>query len=200
MRKSNLPEQFNKIIAQINEKNPYYLLIGVLVLMFVLDYLLVVQFQLGVLNKLNPKVTAKAQELTEAKKNIEQMGVYVQQVKALKEKRNQVSYRIKTKEEIPLILEHISRTANKHGVKVEQMMPSTSSQKEVMKNNEGKYYSVPISVEAVSGYHQLGRFLNDLEFGEEYLAFPRLSVFQNSANPGQHNVDLTIMAVIFEKT
>ena len=195
----NIQEEISKLIAKINAKNPYYMLGGILLVIFLLDYFLIVQFQFSNLRSINPKISAKSQEFREAKKNIEQLGQYNQQVKDLKEKRNQVSYRVKSKDEIPLILEHISRIANKNNVKVEQMMPITSSQKEVLKNNEGKYFSVPISVEAVSSYHDLGRFLYDLEFGEEFLSISNFTISANPADTAHHFVYFTIMAIILEK-
>ncbi|MDZ4242529.1 MAG: hypothetical protein U1D99_06870, partial [Candidatus Omnitrophota bacterium] len=60
---TNYPEEITKIIAKLNEKNPYYVPIGGLLLILVLDYFLIMQFQLANIRTLNPKVATLSQDL-----------------------------------------------------------------------------------------------------------------------------------------
>ena len=195
---ANVSDQIFKVIQKINEKNPYYTLIAGLVIFLVLDYFLLMQFQLSNLRSLNPKLVSLSQELKLAQTNIRDMGKFRDEIKELMVKSQDINSEIKSKEEIPLILENISRLASKYGVAIDQIVPNPTNEEVIMKNNDGQYLTVPVKVEASGGYHNFGRFLNQLENEEQFFTISDFSIVGNSQDPVHHSISLTIKALIFE--
>ena len=200
MQKIDIKEQIVKVIAKINEKNPYYTVGLFLLVLFLADYFLVMQFQLRTLQSLSPKIMTTAKDLETAKSDITKIAQYQNQAKQLKEKLKKISNKIKSREEVPLILGNISKVAESNGVRIEQIMPNTARTEPILKNSDGQYFSVPISIEAKAAYHNLGRFINQLEIEEGFLSVPDFVISASTDDPTREDIKLTINAIIFEKT
>ena len=151
------------------------------------------------LNTINAKLGVLKQDLQQAKDNIAQMSFYQSQLVHLKEALQKSEYKILMKEEVPLILEGISHLASQNGIKIDQIVPDKSSQELLLTNKDGKYYSFPISVQARAGYHDIGRFIDQLEKDKIFKTISRLTIVGNPADPIHHSLNLTIKAVILEK-
>ena len=193
-----LSEKFSKGISDIQEKNPYLIVCGIVFVVLVMDYFAVLQFQLGALTSLNPKTNTLFQEIKETRDNAARMPQYQREVKSLTEKIEKISRKVKPKGEMPLIIENISRIANKSGVKIDQIMPDQSAEKQVLKNKQGTYYAMPILIEARSGYHPFGRFLNQLESEGVFMDIPEFSIMGNASEPMQHKIKLTLKIIFLE--
>ncbi len=193
-----LVEKFSKSISAIQEKNPYLIVCGIVFGVLVIDYFAVLQFQLAALTSLTPKINALSQETKETTDNAARMPQYEREVKSLSEKIEKISQKVKPKGEMPLIIENISRIANKSGVKIDQIMPDQSAEKQVLKNKQGVYYSIPILVEARSGYHQFGHFFNQLEVEGIFMDIPEFSIMGNASEPMQHKIKLTLKVIFLE--
>lgn len=199
MDKKNMG-QLSQVIAKINEKNPYYLIIGLLFVILILDYMLVMQFQLRTLSSLNPKIKTLAEEVTTTRNNIRRLSQYKEEIARLGGELERINQRIRRREEIPHILENISVLANKNGVKIEQIMPDTQLDEPILKNNEGQYFPVPIIIEAKSGYHNFGRFLNQMEEEGVLMNVSEFTIAANAQDMRWHSIKLTINTIVFDKT
>ncbi len=195
----NVKEEFGKVIAKINEKNPYYLIAGFLVLLLIVDYLVVMQFQLRTLSTLSPKIKGLSDELSVTENNIQRLPQYKKEIERLSSSLERINKKVRTKEEIPMILENISVIANRNGVKIEQIMPDTTTTDPILQNDSGAYYSIPIVVEAKSGYHELGRFLSDLEREGALLSIPDFTIGHNKSEPRANIVKMTLNVIVLEK-
>jgi Tfp pilus assembly protein PilO len=194
-----LIEQINQGVMKINEKNPYYLLIGLLVAILIIDYIAVMQFQLRTLSSLNPKIKSLSEEVTSTKNHIQRLAQYQTEIKRLNEKLNRFTLLVRGREEIPRALENVSIVANKNGVMIQQIMPDTNLGEPALKTKEGRYYVIPISLEAKSGYHNFGRFLNQLEAEGVFLNIADFSIASNPKDIRPHNIKLTIDTIILEQ-
>ena len=178
------------------------MIIGALLLLLLLDYFCVLQFQIKILvgtpNSLVPKITTLAEELKTSKENIRKLPQYKKEVEVLSGKVEKINRKIKTREEVPAILESISRLASKNGVNVERLSPNTSMEEPVLKNENGQYFSVPIFMDANGGYHDFGRFLNQLETEEIFLSVTDFSIASRQADKSHHAIKMTLDAIIFE--
>ena len=200
MDKINISDQVVKVIQKINEKNPYYTAMAGLIIVLLLDYFLLFQFQLSNLRSLNPKLSSLSQDLKLARINIKQMSNFQNEIKQLAVKSQEINSKIKSKEEIPLILESINRLASKNGVVIDQIVPNTASEEMVLKNNDGQYLAIPVKVEAYSGYHNFGRFLNQLENEEKFVVISDFGINGNAQDAVHHSISLTFRVLIFEGT
>lgn len=193
-----LSEQFSRGLSQIQEKHPLLPICGVILAIFLVDYVAVLQFQLKAFMSLNPKISTLSQDLKGIKDNIARMPQYEKEVKTLTEKIEKISKKVKPKGEMPLIIEDLSRVANKNGVKIDQIMPDPSAEKLLLKNKDGSYYSTPVLIEARSGYHNFGRFLNQLEIEGLFMDTPELAIMSDPAGPTEHKMKLTLNVIFFE--
>jgi Tfp pilus assembly protein PilO len=200
----NPQEELKGFLTKMNEKNPYSAVLGVVAVLLLIDFLAVMRFQIKMLiggpDSLGAKISSLSQEIKTAKTEIARMPQYQAELKQLSEKLKKINRNVKTKEEIPVIMENLSRVANANGVRIEQIMPNTAVTEPVLKNNDGQYFSIPIMIEAKSAYHDFGRFLNQLEREEGLLSMPSFAIAANPVDPLTHQVKLTINAIIFEPT
>ena len=195
----NLTEQFFRVVNQINQKNPFYTLIGLMVIIFLVAYFGAIQFQLATLRSMNPKIGTLAEEIKTAKNNIQRLPQFQMEITKLSEKLNKLKDKIKNKDQVPEILENISRVAGSNNVRIDQLIPNTSVGDPILKNNDGKYYAVPIVVEGLGSYHEVGRFINELETEQMFLQISNFSIGADDTDPMRHRIKLTINAIVFEK-
>ncbi|MEW5895482.1 MAG: type 4a pilus biogenesis protein PilO [Candidatus Omnitrophota bacterium] len=198
MKKINLKEEAVKIINKVNEKNPYYLIISILVLALVLDYFLIMQFQLKAMRQLNPRIIELKGSFKQFEMNKARVDSYQKNIIDLDVQLGELEKRIKTTEEIPVVLEEISRIGNQYKFFIEQILPETSLEESTFKNNEGSYYLLPVRLEARSSYHSFGRFLNELESKGSLMKVEKITMTSNDENPRQHAIKLNIQTVIFD--
>lgn len=197
--KIQIPDQLTSLISGTNEKNRYAVLGAALLLIFLADYFLLMKSQLALLSLLTPQIGILQQDIQQAQENISKTSVYQAENKKLQEDYGKSNFRIISKEEIPLLLEGISKLANQNRIKIDQMMPVKGSREELLSNNDGKFYAVPILVEARGGYHQIGRFVDQLEKDNIFKSISVLSIAGNAADPANHTLKLTIKTVTLEK-
>lgn len=195
----NSPGQGHKNLLEIAKKYPYYTIAGFLVIVLLVDYFCIMRFQLGALTALSSKITVKSRELQTAKKRMRKTQRYRDDLKKLKEKMEDINRKIKSREEIPRVLENISRIANRNSVHIERIMPDTSVTEPILENNEGQYFSIPVVVEAGSSYHDLGRFLSQLEAEGLFWDISEFTVIVNMSDSVNHIVKLTFNTVVFDK-
>jgi len=200
INKIHIKDEALKIIAKINEKNPYYLIIGVLVMLLLADYFFIMRFQLGTLRALGPKKSELADHFKQFETNRSRVEKYKKDIVLLDEKLVGLEGRLRTVEQIPAVLEELSRAANRNKIFVQQILPDTNLAKPVLKNDEGQYYRMSVVVEGKSGYHHFAKFLNELEETGSLMRVNQLGITSAADNPRQHQVKLEVQAVIFEPT
>lgn len=175
-------------------ENNIYCVVGVfLLIMFLLDYFLIMKRQMDALNALNPKVTLLKEDIAETKNNIQKSDAYKAQIARLKEQLQKTGYKIPSREEV---LDGISRIANQNKVKIDQMIPGKGMQEVLQKDLEEQYYAFPISLEAHGGYHDIGRFVDQLEKDNIYKSIAALTVESNAKDPAQHTARLMIKTIL----
>ena len=184
---------------QITEKNRNYFLGGFLCFVFLFFYLLIIRPQIKIFIKLGPEITNLAKDLKKAKEDIENVDQHRNEVSVLKEKLKWQGNKILSKEEISTILENISRLASETKVQVTQIMPIRESQKLVLDNEDGRYYSLPILVNARGGYHNIGRFYNLLESDKIFMGINDFDIAASGDDPMKHSVKMTVNVFVREK-
>lgn len=193
-----MKEKISGIISKIDEKNRHYFLIGALVFIFLLDYFILMRPQLDTLTKISPEIKLLSQDLEKAREDIQKLGFYQGEVKRLEGQVAQTSQTIKSKEEVSIILEQISRMANQNNIRIDQIMPSIEEQKMLLKDKNRTYYALPILVQAKSGYHDFGRFLNQLEKNDLFLYVTSFSIISGE-DVRAHALKMNLQAIVFEE-
>jgi type IV pilus assembly protein PilO len=193
---------FDMITEKIKKLDPKYryVIFGVILLMvFLLNYLILLRPLIGSLNKMSVKTTELRQNLENVKNDIARIDLNRAQLEKIRSQINEVKIKIRTKQEVPLILEDISRAASQDGVKIDQLMPLKDQQEVLAKSENVKYYSLPVMIQVRSTYHDLGHFLERLEIDKTFYSVANLSITANPKDTTHHIVQLTIKSVISEK-
>ena len=196
----NFSEITNKVIAKISamDRQQRYLVFGgVLLFVFLLDYLILMRPQLGALGKLSPKIQTLAADLKTNKDNIQKIDYYRSESERLKEKVALLNARVRSKEEMSQVLEEISSLANDNRVKIDQIIPNMDDTQSILKNNHRNYSTLPIAIEAKSNFHNLGRFINKLETAEIFFTVGNLMITPGD-DTRQHSIKLTVNAIVYE--
>ncbi|MCA9393380.1 MAG: type 4a pilus biogenesis protein PilO [Candidatus Omnitrophica bacterium] len=174
--KSSMKETIGGTFEGMDAK-VFYLILGVgLLAVFLLDYFLLMAPQLKTLSKINPEIKILGEDIGKARNNIQRLAQYQSQVTKLTADIALENKKVELRDEVPLILEHISRVAGEYKVKINQIMPNVIDSEIVLENDERIYYDLPIDIEARAGYHDLGRFVNAIEQGSIFLKVGELTI------------------------
>lgn len=189
-------EQYPPFIQKFFQNNIYCVIGVFLLIVFLLDYFFIMKRQMDALNTSNPQVTLLKQDIAETKNNIEKINEYKAQIARLKDQLQKSGYKIPSKEEI---LDGISRIAYQNKIKIDQMIPGKGMKEVLQKDLEEQYYAFPISVEVHGGYHDIGRFIDQLEKDNVYKSISALTIESNAKDPGQHTARLMIKTILLDK-
>ncbi len=98
--------------------------------------------------------------------------------------------------ELPAVLEVISGLAAKANVKIQTIFPerTLSTSKLSTSSDPAVYKEVPIQVDALAGYHELGLFLNQIEVGDKPMQVLSLRITSNPKDPKRHQINLLLRA------
>jgi Tfp pilus assembly protein PilO len=186
-------------IKKLDPKYRYVIFGAALLVVFVLNYFILLHPLMGSLHQMSAKTSEIRQNLQGVKSDIARIDQNRAQLDKIRTQINEVKIKIRSKQEVPLILEDISRVANHTGVKIDQLMPMRDQQEVLAKSENTKYYALPIMIQARSAYHDLGRFLAQMEADKIFYSVANLSITANPKETTHHMVQLTIKSVISEK-
>ena len=193
-------DKIRRGVGKINEKSPYYLLGGILLVILIVFFFFPLQFQLASLQQLSPRIKTLTREVETTRNNILRTPQYQKELDRMRGRYEKLQMRIKKKHEIPLLLEKISRLASRNEVRiVEQDLPQMSLNQPILDKPEGQYFSIPIILELRCGYHEFGRFLNDLEREGVFLRLPQMTIEGDPSDPRVSRISLTLEVIIFEE-
>jgi len=192
-----LPDQLSGILSKLDGKNRYYVFFGGLFVFLILDYFILMSPQTATLIKIKTDRSTVLKNIKKAKLDIQNLNLYRSQIKQMKKDIDEVNLQVKSKDSVPLVLEYITRLANDNGVKVDQIMPDSQELKLLLENDEKRYFSLPILIEARSGYHDFGRFLNEIENGDVSLKIKNFMISSRKSTR-YHDVQLTFQVIVFE--
>jgi len=186
------------LLDKIEGKNSYYVFVAMLLIISLLDYFLLMSPQLGALRKISPEIKILAEDLDKAKSNMNKVDSYRTELERLTQNLDSANVKIKSRNEVPVVLERIASLASETGVKIDQIMPDTLAQELITENNQRKYFALPIYMEARSGYHDFGKFLNKMEQDDISLKIGSFTIVATSDNR-YHAVKLTFQATLYEE-
>ena len=98
--------------------------------------------------------------------------------------------------ELPAVLEVLSDLAAKANVKIQTIFPerALSASKASSDSDPAVYKEIPIQIDALAGYHELGLFLNQMEVGDKPMQVLSLRITSNSKDPKRHQINLLLRA------
>ncbi len=181
------------------EKNKNLIIVSALVVIFIFDVIILMKPQIAILSKLSSKSAALNRDLRDAKKAVASQKDTENKLALLKVKVKEWGSAVTPEEELPSVLEGISRIANQTSTKITQIKPIKEEKAPILKSASGTYYKIPILIEAQCGYHSLGKFLNELENGQVIMKIIALEIVANPADIMHHLVKLTVQTFVIGK-
>ncbi len=194
----DIREKISSLLEKVDGNNRYYVLVGFMALVFFLDYFAVMSPQLAAFKKINPEIKGVSDKIKRAKSDMKKLDTYQSDLEKLSKKFEEANLKIKSRDEVPSILEHIANIADESGVKIDQIMPDSLGQELLTENSQRKYYDLPIYMEARSSYHNLGRFLSKLSQNDISLRIGAFTII--ATDDMRYNlVKLTLRATVYEE-
>lgn len=192
-------ESIQRKLSQMNQKTRYYVLASVVAAIFLIDVLLIMVPQVMIISKLSANSKTHVDNLSQFKNNNARVAQYREQLKLLEDGIADATSIVRSEEEVPIVLEQISRIARDYSIKIDQVMPLKETKRELVQNNDGVYYALSLSVYAQGGYHDFGRFLNALENERAFFKVQKLIIEGASKNINRHDLNLLIDIIVLEQ-
>ena len=179
------------------EARQLYAVFAVVILLLVAaDYFLVFRFQAAFLENVGGRVEQLKRDIKDLTTNKQRLAQLKEQLERARQSRNDFEAMVHRKDDIPTVLKVISSTANDYGVKVDQLMPQPMEAAPVVKNKDGAYYGMSITVRVRGGYHQFGKFIARLEKERLFWQLGELSIVSDPADPQRHDIRMNMRILI----
>ena len=181
----------DKLTNFLNSRNPRekmmfigFLGAGVLALDFVLFVQPVAKMFVATMPEWSA-VTQDLHALQDDDKNRDQIEKsWMKAKEALTEKENMFI----APNEVPALLENLSKLAQDSGVKILTLKP------EAVMSDSGAYQRIPIKISGSAGAHEFGRFLAKLEGGKTFFRVTDVKIQNTASDIRRHSIDLSIEA------
>ncbi len=143
------------------------------------------------------KASRMSSDLRTAKSNIDKIGKFKKDIEAYRQKVDRYEKMLPAEQEIPGLLESLSAMAKSANIKIVGITPMFTGERDRQKSQI--YREIPILVSAKSGYHELGRFLGNLENSDRFMKVADIQIKSNRTTPKKHDVELLILTYILLK-
>lgn len=175
-------------------------MIGFIVfLILFLDFIILLRPQLSILGQMRRQISGLAGSIKTTRKDSASIEQFKKQLVVLQERIGAAGERIVSEEEIPLVLENISKIAKQTNLKITQIRPAKESEKMVATSPMGKIYELPVFVESRCGFHQLGRFVNALEGSKIFMDIAEMELAPIPEDTLRLNAKMVLKTYILEK-
>ncbi|MBF0521478.1 MAG: type 4a pilus biogenesis protein PilO [Candidatus Omnitrophica bacterium] len=191
----------NKYIEQFQDldiKKRYIIFFVVLLILLFLDIFVLMRPQIVYLGKINKNIKMQMRKNAESRSNISKKADIKKQEEDFKLKVQQAQLQVIPKDEVPFLLEIISKIAEKSALNVDQIVPHPEDLKLLLDDKTKKYYTLAISVKATGGYHNFGKFLNGLENHERYFDIAEFSL-KPALDSRILSLQLTLNIIVYEE-
>ncbi|MFH1045462.1 MAG: type 4a pilus biogenesis protein PilO [Candidatus Omnitrophota bacterium] len=186
-------QKIKEILSDKNTQN------AILIVFLVLSYMLVLFLPKAKAIVRNASQAAKVKvEIVKLEKDWAGSSAIEQRINQLNEKIDFYEKELPGEKEVPAVLRYLSESARKLNVKITEIKPA--DQNEIPgEESSAIYFSVPILLKAECGYHQLGRFISDLESADRFMKISDIKIMQNSTDPVSHYVRLTVVTYVLRQ-
>ena len=145
--------------------------------------------------EVSKNVAQKRQLLTDIDTGIKNFESLEQELSSLELAHFDLVSRFPPQKEFPLFLELISTLAKKNNIKIIAMEP----QKPAVDQTEA-YVVIPVFIDAYCGYHDFGRFVNDLEYAKKFIKIKDFRIVGVDSDPKLQQVIMTLHTFCLNKS
>lgn len=146
------------------------------------DYNFIIKRQFEYIRTTGPKIVQLKTDMVNLTRELATMKDLVAKRQMLEREGKLRLKKMIAEEEIPALLQFISDAANKNEISVMQMRPSRQVALKANKAPAGaaKYTPVSIVLNLSGTYHNIGKFINDLENAEDFISVEEIKISPDS--------------------
>lgn len=182
----------NKI--QLDKKKIFFIVLGSFVILY-LDFVFLIGLQFKHIKNISPKIIKLKQDMENFSKELATMQDLKGKQVETKQKALLKAKKVISEEQIALLLQSISDVANKNNVSISKILPSKAKEERASAGTL-KLTSLLITLDLSCGYHNLGRFLNDLENAENFITVQEMKITYSSSDYLRQNVNLVLKTYV----
>lgn len=153
--------------------------------------------QIAGISALIPEVKKVRLDIGKTMDDISRKENFEKKLKQMEDEINLYIKKLPMEHEIPMLLEDISNMATTSNVKILGISPLGGGKEGGAKAKV--YQGIPIMINAVGGYHELGVFINKLENADRFMEISDLKVNSNKADYRRHNIELIVSTYVLLK-
>jgi len=168
------------------------ILLGVIVAGLYIFYIFLPQVT-GDINMIGKTIGMRG-DLKQARSLVSEKDSLKKKAQEYNEKIELYEKKLPAQQEIPGLLEDLSKMARNANITIIGITPiALKGQKE---KKTQVYQEIPILITAKSGYHELGRFLSNLENGDRFIKVVDISIKANAVSPKKHDIELMVYTYV----
>lgn len=150
--------------------------------------------QISGITKAYKKLNNISSEVKAAERDVSKVDGLRKQVEASRDRIESYERTLPAGQEIPKLLSDLSDMAKRSGVKIVGITPLPPKDDKVPAQTI--YQEIPILISAKSGYHELGKFISNLETSDRFMKVADISIKSNKASPKRHDVEILVLTYI----
>ncbi len=184
---------FEKAVAYVNARNARektMIIVLAAACVFALDYLVLVNPIVHLFGQTLPKLEAFGNELDSLRADQKNKDLIARDWEDTKARLAAKEGSFVAPNELPALLEDLSRLAGGSGVKILNLKPSPETEEK----SKGRYALVPIQISGLAATHDFGNFLAQLEGGPRFFRVTNVTI--NTASVGadarRHSLALSL--------
>jgi len=186
-------------IKELDSKYLYMILTAVIGVIVLVDFATFMRLQTGWIASLDKDISLMNTNMAELGMNNKRMDQFTAQRELARRKLKNLEAMVFRKDEVPVVLKDISSIANDCGIRIDQLTPQALSAKPVVENSSGKYYTMDILIRIRTGYHRLGKFLNQMELRHLFWQIDELAINVDPKDPLREEVKMKLRILVLEK-
>lgn len=176
---------------QVDKKKAAVIGFLCLVLIYI-DFSFIMKMQAATLASLGKKLAKLKTDLGSLNKDLLAMQEIQQKQAQGGAEASLHARRFISEEEVVSLLQDISDIARNNNVQVTQMKPYNEPSVKQDKTPVSKFTPVLIALELSCDYHDLGRFINDLENGQIFVCLQELKLSSQQKEPARQKANLVL--------
>lgn len=182
---------------KLDNKKIIFIALASLIIVYI-DFSLLIRAQLKGIKESSPKITKLKNDIENVSRDLARIEDLKTRQAKIKEGPAAKLKRIISEEQVPSLLEEISKIGNKNNIKIMQIKPSREPKgKEIGAVKDVlKFTPLLITLDLVCSYHNLGSFLNQIEKAEELMGVDGISIESDPTNYLTQRVNLVLRAYV----
>lgn len=139
--------------------------------------------------KVSKETREKKKVLSDLDYGIKNFNTLEVEFNQLNDTYNDFVARLPLQREFPVFLELLSKLARESGVKIIAMEPQKT-----IDDPNSFFVKTPVLIDAYSGYHELGRFINEIEYSKKFMKINKMKITNADIGDGKQQIFLSILA------